>query len=67
MTGWLVAAAAAMLLIAPLLTIAGSAVNLDGLLSAGIVCWFAGIALLFASFVAWMWARSSRRGGGGRR
>lgn len=67
LTGRLVAAAVAILLIAPALTVAGSAANLDVLLSVGIICWFAGIALLFASLVAWVWARSSRRGGGGRR
>ncbi len=65
-TSWLVITAAAMLIGALALTIVGSSANLDGLLSAGIACWFAGIALLFLSLVAWMWARTSRYGNGGR-
>ena len=53
-------AAAALLLLAPVLAVGGSALNNDPALDAGIACGLAASALLFAWLVLWTWSRSRR-------
>lgn len=63
-------AAVATLVASAVLTVAGSAFNLEALVTAGVVGWSAGCLLLFgwALLLAFRWLRSrrpARSGGGG--